>query len=136
MRFRPVLAALALLLVAAGCGARSSAPFTAKASLPCLRKTSFHGITTNPGKVGFIAAFADHGGIKATAPDGNTVTIAFAGDDGASLASTEQAFKNHAPPTLRPHISDVLRTSRNAVMVWTTTPSSDDDNTVQKCLKS
>jgi hypothetical protein len=135
MRFTPVAVVLALAFVAAGCGARSSKPFTAKGTIDCLKNKGFRGVTSNASQIGLIAAFAENGGIKATAADGNTVTIAFAADDGDSLDSTEKAFKTHAPPALRPHISDVLRTNRNAVMVWTTTPSSDDDGAVQGCLK-
>jgi hypothetical protein len=132
VRYVPLLAVLALL--AAGCGARSNTPFTAKGTVGCLRAHDFKGVTTNPGKVGFIAGFAANGGILATAPSGNQITIAFAEDD-TGVDPTEKAFRLHATPALRPHISDVMRTNRNAVMVWTTTPASDDSTTVNGCLK-
>ena len=131
---RPALLVL-LAAIAAGCGARSSAPFTARASAPCLTKHDFRGVTTNPAKVGFIAGFAANGGVKATSPSGNQVTIAFT-ENSDSVASTESAFRLHAPPTLRPHISDVMRIDRNAVIVWTTTPSGDDEHAVEGCLAS
>jgi hypothetical protein len=130
------LALLALLAaIAAGCGARSNTPFTATATAPCLRKHDFKGVTTNPAKVGFIAGFAANGGVKARSSSGNQVTIAFT-ENSDSVSSTESAFRLHAPPALRPHINDVMRLSRNAVIVWTTTPSGDDEKAVEGCLAS
>jgi len=133
MRRAIVLVPLALL--AAACGARSNTPFTAQASIGCLKEKHFTGATMNPGKVGFIAGFAANGGITATAPSRNAVTIAFT-DDADHVEQTEKAFRLHAPPALRPHMSDVLRVSRNAVIVWTTAPSTEDEQTVEGCLAS
>ena len=133
MRRAIVLVPLALL--AAACGARSNTPFTAQASVGCLKGKHFTGVTTDPGKVGFIAGFAANGGIRATAPGGNVVTIAFT-EDADHTGQTQKAFRLHAPPSLRPHMSDVLRTSRNAVIVWTTAPSTDVEQTVEGCLAS
>jgi hypothetical protein len=123
-----------IALLAAGCGARSNKPFTAKGTLPCLKTKGF-AVTTDPVQVGFIAAFADNGGIRATAQDGNVATVAFTRDE-STVADTVKAFRAHASAALRPHFDDVLRTNRNAVMVWTTTPSGDDDQTLQRCLAS
>ena len=129
------LALLALVaLVAAGCGVRNSRPFTATASAPCLRSNGFTGVTTNPGKVGFVAGFADFGGIRAMSATGNVLTIAFSASPD-SVASTEAAFKSHAPKSLRPHISDIMSTNRNAVLVWTTTPTGDEADAATRCLK-
>jgi hypothetical protein len=126
---------LLFAVLAAGCGARSSTPFTASASVGCLKTKQFTHVSTNPAKVGFIAGFAANGGIIATSPAANVVTIAFT-DSADSVASTEQAFRRHAPASLRPHMSDVMRVNRNAVIVWTTTPSGGDESTVEGCLKS
>ena len=135
MLVRKVVPLLALVgLLAAGCGARSNTPFTAAGTLPCLKKQGFLRVSSSPAKVGFIAGFAANGGLIATSPSNNTVTIAF-GRDSSEVPSTESAFRKAAPARLRPHISDVLRSNRNAVMVWTTTPASDDDKAVQACLK-
>jgi hypothetical protein len=131
VRVVPLLAVLAV--VAAGCGARSDTPFTAKGTLGCLQAKGFTQVTTDPGKVGFIAAFAANGGIRAVSPNHNVLTIAFAADE-TGVPSTEQAFKLHASPTLRPHIKDVLSANRNAVIVWTTTPVADDSSKVNGCL--
>ena len=132
MRFVPVLAVLAVL--AAGCGARSDTPFTAKGTIGCLKAKHFTHVTSSPSQVGLIAAFADNGGVKATSPNGNVVTLAFTANDTDAVQSTEKAFRLHAPPALRPHISDVMRTNRNVVMVWTTTPVADDETKVNGCL--
>ena len=129
---RAAIPILVVALLAAGCGARSTKPFTAKGTISCLRNKHFT-VTTDPAQVGFIAAFADNGGLRATGQDGNVVTIAFTKDE-TTVGDTVSAFKAHASRQLRPHFSDVLRTSRNAVMVWTTTPPSNDDQTVQGCL--
>jgi hypothetical protein len=129
----PLLALLALL--AAGCGARSNTPYTAAGTLPCLKSAGFTKVSSSPAKVGFIAGFATNGGLVGTSPStGNTVTIAF-GANADEVPTTEAAFRKAAPASLRPHLSDVMRSNRNAVMVWTTTPSSDDDHAVESCLE-
>jgi hypothetical protein len=126
---------LLLALLAAGCGVRNSKPFTAKASVSCLKSHGFTSVTTNPGEVGFIAGFADRGGIRAKSPSGNEVTVAFTADE-SSVGSTEQAFRTHAPKYLRPHMSDIMQTDRNAVLVWTTTPDPNELQTAKVCLHS
>jgi hypothetical protein len=131
VRWVPVLAVLALL--AAGCGARSNTPYTAKGTLGCLKAKKFTDVTTDPTQVGFVASFADNGGIRATSPHGNVVTIAFTADE-TTVPSTENAFKLHAPKSLRSHIGDVMRSVRNVVIVWTTSPASDDEQKVEGCL--
>jgi hypothetical protein len=124
-----------LAVVAAGCGSRDTKPYTAQGSVACFAKKGFKKVTTNPAKVGFIAAFADNGGLRATTADNNTLTIAFGADE-TSVASTEAAFKTHAPPKLRPHITDIMEAQRNAVLVWTVTPTSDDLAAATGCLHS
>ena len=133
LRRAALLATVAAL--AAGCGVRNSNPFTAAASAACLRSHGFTEVTTNPGKVGFVAGFSANGGLVATSPSGNRLTIAFDGSPDET-ASTEQAFRQHAPKSLRPHLADIMSVSRNAVLVWTTAPSSDELDTVNRCLRS
>ena len=132
-RLSIVLVLVPLALLAAGCGARSSAPYTAAGTAECLTSKGFTGVTTAPAKVGFIAGFADNGGIRATAPGGNVLTIAFAGDT-AGAAQTEQAFRAHATPFYKRHMHDIMETQRNAVLVWTTSPSQDLLSTALGCL--
>jgi hypothetical protein len=125
--------ALLVALVAAGCGVRTTKAYTAKGTVGCLRSHGFTGVTTNPGQVGFIAGFADNGGIKARSAMGNVLTIAFTAD-ADSTASTQQAFRSHAPQRLRPHMSDIMQTNRNAVLVWTTTPDPGELGAATGCL--
>jgi hypothetical protein len=62
------------------------------------------------------------------------LTIAFTAD-ADSTGPTEQAFRAHAPKGLRPHMSDIMQTNRNAVLVWTTTPDPAELDTTSRCLK-
>jgi hypothetical protein len=128
---------VSLALVAAGCGARSSKPYTAAGTVACLKSKGFTGLTTNPVKVGFIAGFADNGGILAMAPgvNRNVVTIAFAGDT-AGAAQTESAFKAHATPFYRRHMGDIMESQRNAVLVWQTSPTQQQIDDALGCLGS
>lgn len=126
---------LLVTLVAGGCGVRNNKPFTAKATAPCLKSKGFKAVTTKPGEVGFIAGFAENGGLRAESPTGNGLTIAFTADPD-SVGSTERAFKLRAPKSLRAHISDIMRTDRNAVLVWTVTPNPDELDTAMRCLKN
>lgn len=129
-----VLASLLVALAAAGCGARSNKPYTAQGTAPCLMKKGFTKVTTDPVKVGFIAGFAENGGVRATPGDGNQLTIAFAADDTSGVASTKQAFRNHAPPALRPRLNDIMESQRNAVLVWTVSPSPQQLSDAESCL--
>jgi hypothetical protein len=124
----------ALALLAAGCGVRNSKPFSASGTVGCVRSHGFTQVSTDPGKVGFIAGFADRGGLIARSPTGNVVTIAFT-RDADSTKDTEDAFRSHAPAGYRRHMSDIMSTNRNAVLVWTTTPDPGELDTVNRCLK-
>jgi hypothetical protein len=124
---------LVLLALAAGCGAQSSKPFTAAGTIACLRDKGFTGATRNQQKIGLIAAFAENGGLKAHAADGNVVTIAFSADE-AGAAQTQTAFKNQASPFYKKRIADVMQADRNAVMVWQTAPTQEQIDTVKGCL--
>ena len=123
-----------IALAAAGCGVRNSKPYTAASTAPCLRSHGFTAVTTKPDQVGFIAGFAEHGGLKATSATGNVLTIAFTAD-ADSTSSTEDAFRNHAPAGLRSHISDIMGAERNAVLVWTVTPKPEEFDAARRCLR-
>ena len=84
-------------------------------------------------KVGFIAGFADNGGLRATSAAGNTLTIAFEADE-AAVSSTKAAFSRNAPKRLRPHMHDIMESQRNAVLVWTTSPTPADLAAATGCL--
>jgi hypothetical protein len=134
----PALPAASLLLgivmlLAAGCGARTSKPFTAAGTASCLKGKGFTSVSRAADKVGFIASFATNGGLHAVSPENNAVTVAFTADPD-EVDSTERAFRKAAPPLIRAHLSDVLRSDRNAVIVWTTSPSNDDASALSGCL--
>ena len=136
---RRLVLLVALAVLVSGCGVRNSTPFSPTATAGCLRTHGFTSVTTgpDPGKVGFIAAFADDGGLRATSPDRNVLTVAFAADaQSSSTSSLEDAFRSHAPKSLRPHMGDIMSVNRNAVIVWTISPSSTDSDTVNRCLRS
>jgi hypothetical protein len=118
----PAALLLLLALAAAGCGAGRGKPYTATGTAPCLRDQGFTDVTTDSTKVGFIAAFAPNGGLRGTASDGNVLTIAFARDE-SEVAGTEDAFRKAAPSQYKHHMQDIMESQRNAVLVWTVTPS-------------
>jgi hypothetical protein len=132
----PVLVcALALVLAAPGCGGGASKPYTATATAPCLRTKGFTKVTTNPDDVGFVAGFADNGGLRATSRSGNVLTIAFAGD-ASGVSGTETAFRQHASGVYKRHLQDVMSSQGNAVLVWTVTPSQEQLAAAVGCLHS
>ena len=130
-----VVTLVVAVLATAACGEGGAKPYTAKGTVACLRTKGFKDVTTDPVKVGFIASFAENGGVRATSATGNVVTMAFAADE-ASTASTRQAFRRHAPPAYRPHLNDVMRSQGNAVLVWTTTPDPAQLADAESCLHS
>ena len=132
---RPLVPAALLVVVLAGCGASRNAAYTAAGTAKCLAKKGFAGVSTDPFKVGFIAASADNGGLVGKAKSGNVLTIAFAADHQAA-ASTEAAFRRRAPKSLRPHMSDIMESQRNAVLVWTVSPTSQELSDAESCLAS
>jgi len=127
--------ALALSLAVAGCGGGSKKPYTAAATAPCLKTKGFKKVTTNPDDVGFVAGFADNGGLRATSASGNVLTIAFAGD-ASGVPGEEKAFKQHASGVYKRHIEDVMSSKGNAVLVWTVTPSQTQLDAAVGCLSS
>ena len=127
----PLGATLAVL--AAGCGGGSKAPYTATGTVKCLTGKGFTNATTEPLEVGLIAGVASNGGIRAVAPSGNVLTIAFA-QGAADAATTKEAFRANASPFYRRHMADIMESQRNAVLVWTTSPSRVLLTTALHCL--
>jgi len=136
---RRVLSALVGLACAAsfaaGCGGQQEKPYTAAGTAPCLRGKGFTKVTTNPSKVGFIAGFADNGGLRAVTRDDNVLTIAFTGSE-SDVAGTKRAFTRKAAPQYKHHMQDIMESQRNAVLVWTVTPSKQQLDDVLACLDS
>jgi hypothetical protein len=123
---------LVLGLLAVGCSSGEPSAYKAEPTAKCLRSHGFE-VTTDDAKVGVIAANAPNGGLRMNEP-GNALTAAFAqnSDDAIQIAA---AFKKFAPKKLRPHILDVMRTEKNAVLLWTVTPPQEEMNKVFACLK-
>jgi hypothetical protein len=126
----PILILAGLLL--AGCSSGEPSTFKAGPTVACLKGKGYS-VTTDDAKVGVLAANAPNGGLRANEP-GNALTIAFGqnSDDAIQIAA---AFKKFAPKKLQPHITDVMRTQKNAVLLWTVTPPQDELNKVFACLK-
>ena len=131
-RSLPVL--LVVVLLAAGCGVRTSKPYTAKGTAPCLRDKGFASVSTSPAKIGFIASVAANGGLVATGSSGNKLTIAFT-DSADDVSDTQDSFTRFAPAGYKNHMADIMETERNAVLVWTVTPDSQELDTAKRCLQ-
>jgi hypothetical protein len=125
--------ALAVCLLA-GCGVRTNKPYTARGTARCLEQKGFTSVTTAARKLPFVLSIARNGGILARSPSGNSVQIAFAADD-SGAAATQNEFRRFASPRYRLHLPDVMRTVKNAVMVWTTTPAPEELDTASRCLR-
>ena len=135
MRRIPPLAAGVLVLVLAACGGSGNTPYTAAGTKACLAQQGFTGVTTAAAKIGFIAAFAGNGGLQAKSKTGNVVTVAFA-DDPSSVPGIEKQYRRAAPARLRPHMGDIMESQRNAVLVWTVSPTSAELSAAEGCLHS
>jgi hypothetical protein len=123
---------LLLAVLAAGCSSGEPSTYKAEGTAKCLSGKGYR-VTTDPAHIGVIAAAAPNGGLRAFEP-GNAITIAFAADANDAIA-TGRAFKRFAPKRLRTHITDVMRTQKNAVLLWTVTPPIEEQNKVFACLK-
>jgi hypothetical protein len=131
MRCLLPLVVLAVLL-AAGCSSGEPSAYKAGPTAKCLTGNGYK-VTTEDAKVGLVAANAENGGLRANEP-GNALTIAFAKNSDDAI-QTAGAMKRFAPKKLRPHILDVMRTNKNAVLLWTVTPPQAELDRVYGCLK-
>jgi hypothetical protein len=128
-----LLICLALLLagLAAGCNSQPST-YKAQPTADCLRKLGYR-VVTDPTKLGVVEAHAAYGGLVAFHP-GNAVRIAF-GSNEEDAVGIEHGYRRFAPNKLRPHIDDVMRNQKNAVLLWTVTPPQTEMDKVFGCLK-
>lgn len=110
----------------AGCGS-DNAPYTAEKTRPCLQELGY--TVQRAPEVDLITSTAANGGLVARA-FGNTLTIAFGADarDGLRLA---RAYRSVAPRRLR----ELIGPKRNAVLVWTISPSFAQMEAAEKCLR-
>lgn len=127
----PVLLAILLAVLAAGCQTEPSV-YKAEPTAKCLRKHGYS-VTTDPAKLGVVEGHATNGGLIAFHP-GNAIRIAF-GENTDAARGIEHGYRTFAPPKLKPHIDDVMRTQKNAVLLWTVTPPQEEINVVFACLK-
>lgn len=128
---RRVIALVALALLLTGCETEPSV-YKAGSTAKCLRGEEYR-VTTDPAKLGVVEGNTANGGLLASKP-GNAVRIAF-GESSDDALGIERAYRRFAPKKLRPHITDVMRTQKNAVLLWTVTPPLEEMNTVFACLK-
>jgi len=129
---RPLWALLLVAACAAGCNAEPST-YKAGPTAQCLRTKLHYRVTTDPAHLGIVERNAANGGLLAHHP-GNAIRIAF-GESSDAAAGLEHGFRVFAPHKLRPHITDVMRTNKNAVFLWTVTPPQEEINSVYGCLK-
>ena len=127
----PVLLVIVFALLAAGCETEP-AVYKAQPTAKCLRKHGYR-VTTDRAKLGIVEAHTANGGLLAYRP-GNAIRIAF-GESSDEAEGIKNGFRRFAPPKLKPHIDDVIRIQKNAVMLWTVTPPQEQINEVFACLK-
>jgi hypothetical protein len=130
---RRSLWALPLLVaaLAAGCNTEPSA-YKPGPTGKCLRDKLQYDVITDPAQLGVVERSAARGGLLHH--PGNAVRIAF-GQNADDVPGIESGFRRFAPPKLRRHIDDVLRTNKNVVFLWTVTPPQEEINSVFGCLK-
>jgi hypothetical protein len=128
---RVVLFACAGLLLA-GCTETEPSVYKAAGTAKCLREDGYR-VTTDPAQLGVVERSAENGGLIAFEP-GNAVRIAFGANSDDALG-IQEGFRRFVAKKVRPHISDVMRTQKNAVMLWTITPPQEELNKVNGCLK-
>jgi hypothetical protein len=133
-----VLGPLALLASACGGGGSSSsstAPFALRPTAKCLEGKGYK-VSTKPADLQLVIATADNGGLHAVRHgDTSPLEIAFAAN-AAGAREELKAIRNVAPKSLRPHIADITRVKRNAVLLWTVAPSQQDEQDALGCLSS
>ena len=126
----------ALLLVAAlaaGCNTEPAA-YNAAPKGKCIREKLDYEVQSDPASLGVVAGNAARGGMVVRHP-GNAVRIAF-GENTDDVPGIEAGYRRFAPKKLRPHITDVMRTNKNVVFLWTVTPPQEEINAVFSCLKA
>jgi hypothetical protein len=129
---RMVVLVVAMVLVAAGCGGAEPDAYKPEPTAECLRDDGYR-VTTARADLGVVEKGATNGGLLAFRP-GNAVRIAFGGNSDDALG-IQRGYRRFVPKRVRPHINDVMRTQKNAVLLWTITPPLEELNDVFDCLK-
>jgi hypothetical protein len=132
VRVREIGAAAVAAALLAGCGANTVRVYHVDATAKCLRDAGYR-VRTDADNLGVIPGSAPLGALRAFEP-GNTVTVSL-GSDHREAVNISRLYRKFAPKRLRPHIDDVMEIQKNAVLVWTITPPTDDHEKVVGCLK-
>lgn len=106
--------------------------YKAAGTADCLRQAGYQ-VTTDSVRLGVVERSAENGGLIAFEP-GNAVRIAFGANSDDALG-IEAGFRRFVSKKVRPHIGDIMRTQKNAVLLWTITPPQEELNKVYACLK-
>ena len=131
MRLVLVLA-VGLLVLASACGGAEPSVYKAEPSARCLRDEGYR-VTTARADLGVVEKGAEHGGLIAFEP-GNAVRISFGANSDDALG-IQRGYRRFVPKRVRPHITDVMRTEKNAVLLWTVTPPQEEMDKVFGCLR-
>jgi hypothetical protein len=129
---RRVVLVVVVVLLAAGCGDTEPSVYKPEGTADCLRDEGYR-VTTERADLGVVEKGAPNGGLLAFQP-GNAVRIAFGADSDDALG-IQRGYRRFVPKRVRPHITDVMRTQKNAVLLWTVTPPVEEMNKVFACLK-
>jgi len=123
-----ILVCAGAIVVLAGCGGSKTIPlYSQRLTEPCLRKHPGVDISR---RVDFVASTAD-AAFRVHLPF-NDATLSF--------TSSADAANNIANAYRRFHsknvgVEDVLRVSKNVVVLWRLHPKSDDEIVISNCLK-
>jgi hypothetical protein len=127
---RVALVALAVALLAAGCGKPSPKVYNDVRSRACLHAKRLR--ITPPPAADFVATTALGGSFKVTLPH-NFVTISF-GNTLGNAQNLDDVYRSVRARNVG--INDVLRMQGNAVMLWHEHPSDTDLSLIQDCLRT
>jgi hypothetical protein len=131
MRPKAFLLFFIVVLLASGCETEPSA-YKAAPTAECLRDKDVR-VITERSQLGVVERSTENGGLIVYTV-GNAVRIAFGANEEDTLG-IEEGYRRFVSKRVRPHIGDVMRTEKNAVLLWTVTPSDEAAELVTGCLK-
>ena len=132
---RALLLALALVLLAVGCGkVKPKTPnvFTLDATKECLEDDAGYRTNTARSAVGWLAFTASGGAVRAYVGGDNSVVVVF-GENDQEAADIVTAFRRVTPNKKR--AASLLEPRGNAVINWISEPTPEDLHAVRNCLK-
>jgi hypothetical protein len=128
---RLLLAALAVLVLLAGCGGDEDDEtelYTLDPTRACLVD---RGVQVSDNRDDFVASTALGGSLRAEFASGNIVVLSF-GESLEDAARVAAAYERFAPE--RVALENVLGRFRNVTMIWSFNPGQDELMTVSDCL--